>query len=79
MPIELEWTVSFVTPVDARDAFEYTQAGLEPWFRPDERIVTITAELADGSTEQTTINTDVDKDLYAQALAEVRVHRGART
>jgi hypothetical protein len=40
-PILLSWTLSYLSDTDPSDAFEYTNAGLEVWFRPNARRVSV--------------------------------------
>jgi hypothetical protein len=37
-PIDIRWTLTFVTEVDTRDASDYTSCGLEVTFRPNSRV-----------------------------------------
>ncbi|HEU0164783.1 MAG TPA: S8 family serine peptidase [Thermomicrobiales bacterium] len=40
--LELNWTVSYISEVDPRDATDYTLSGIEAIFRPDSRKRTLT-------------------------------------
>ena len=39
--VELTWTITYLSDTNPSDAFEYTNSGLEVWFRPNERRVSV--------------------------------------
>lgn len=43
-PVCAEWTMAFTTDVDPKDSVSYTRKGLETFFRPHERMFTISKD-----------------------------------
>ena len=64
--IDVEWTLTFLTEVDPRDASDYTRSGVEVYFRPNEYLRSLSIE--DKSEKGRVVHVVRDKAEIKRAL-----------
>src|SRR4029079_3343927 len=65
--IEIEWTLTFVTEVDPRDACDYTRSGIDAVFRPHELMRTIYPDDRSGKAKIVHVRRDAAEIQHALA------------